>query len=80
MKKWWDNVDGAGIAIGCVIVATILATIFIIWLVAIHAPRERAEFMEYCQSKGYSEQDCRWEYKRMESRNAPTIMPIILGR
>lgn len=42
---------------------------------------ERAEFITYCTNKGHSQQDCKWEYKRLENGQRPIIiMPIITGR
>lgn len=43
---------------------------------------EKAEFMEYCTSKGYDERDCKWEYQRIKNgqRSNVIMMPIFMGK
>lgn len=41
--------------------------------------KEEFEFIEYCQSKGNTKEDCKWEWKRMMNdgkSDSIIIMPI----
>lgn len=43
---------------------------------------ERKEFMAYCTQKGYSGEDCKWEWKRIENgKKSDTfvIIPMFFG-
>jgi len=45
--------------------------------------KERVEFMDYCQSKGHTSIDCKWEWKRLENgekSDTMIFMPMYMGR
>jgi len=35
---------------------------------------DKKEFIEYCTSRGNSYEDCKWEWKRIEAGQTPTII------
>ena len=44
--------------------------------------QEKAEFMSYCSSKGLSDEDCRFEWKRIKNGqdSSMIIFPMVIGK
>ena len=61
-----------------VIIGIIGLILMIIPIAFVGMAQEHKEFMEYCIEQGNTEQDCKWEWKRMQNGNKTTIMPIIM--
>lgn len=61
-------------------VVIILAFSTFVYFYIRHADAEKTEFMQYCLKKGYSEQDCKWEYKRMNNGNRNNLIIMPMGR
>jgi prepilin-type N-terminal cleavage/methylation domain-containing protein len=65
---------------------TLIELLIVIWIIGILAwvflqfgnkEKERVEFMEYCQSKGSTAEDCKWEWKRLKNGEKADTMFII---
>jgi len=46
-------------------------------MMLIETTNDRLDFMKYCEQKGYSAEDCRWEWKRMSNGQRSTLMPTV---
>jgi len=44
--------------------------------------QKKAEFMSYCSSKGLSDEDCRFEWKRIKNGqdSSMIIFPMVIGK
>jgi len=61
----------------------IIALVVLIALGVQEERKQKLEFIEYCQTKGFTKDDCKWEWKRMkngERSNSTLIMPISIIR
>ena len=61
----------------------IIALVVLIVLGVKEERKQEIEFIEYCQTKGFTKDDCKWEWKRMkngERSNSTLIMPISIIR
>jgi len=54
----------------------IIAIVITIFLDAGNRKEEKLEFIEYCQSKGNSQDDCKWEWKRLENGERSNLIFI----
>jgi prepilin-type N-terminal cleavage/methylation domain-containing protein len=63
------------------IVVAIVGILFAILMLNITDKSDRSEFMKYCMDKGNSEQDCKWEWKRMQNCHpSALIIPMNMRR
>ena len=47
----------------------IIALVVLIALGVQEERKQKLEFIEYCQTKGFTKDDCKWEWKRMRNGN-----------
>jgi hypothetical protein len=38
---------------------------------------EKIEFIKYCKTKGYTDEDCKWEWRRLKNGDKSRIMLIM---
>jgi hypothetical protein len=74
MKEWLKDRS----VIEWAILAAILAIILCLVIIERNEAKEKTDFMAYCQSKGNAAEDCRWEWKRINSGSKSVIMPPVI--
>ena len=82
IQKIHDTMGGFTL-IEVMIVVLIIGVLAAVVIGAKGQKNEQQEFMEYCKSKGGTEQDCKWEWKRLkngEKSRTMLFIPMYMGR